>query len=772
MSLPLVFLLLHLQVILSGFAHAQVCTKTTANTCRDCIQSGPHCAWCKKLNFTNVGESVSARCDTVKVLAERGCSEADIINPESKILSERSQTLTDTIQLTPERIKLQLRPGKTGEFEVKFRRAEGYPVDLYYLMDLSFSMFDDLQNVKNLGEELLNALNQITKSAQIGFGSFVDKTVLPFVSTHPEQLKNPCPDKTIPCQPPFSFKHILPLTTNGALFRNKVGEQSISGNLDSPEGGLDAMMQVAVCGEKIGWRNVTRLLVYATDDGFHIAGDGKLAAILTPNNGKCHLENNMYEKSNEFDYPSVGHLAQMLSKNNIQVVFAVTSNIVTTYEGLSELIPKSVVGTLSHNSSNVVQLITDAYQNLSSEVILDHGVIPDSLEILYDSCCSNDVKNVDQLKGVCSNVKINEEITFKVKVTAKKCLPDQSFLIRPLGFTDKVEVSITTACDCTCNDEAESDVCNSNGEIVCGICSCNKGHMGKNCECVTGGKTSQEMEQSCRKDNSSAVCSGVGECLCGQCICNPNEDSTKKIYGQYCQCDNFNCDMFNSKLCGGQGKCDCGSCICNNGYEGRACECLKSTNNCNNTRGSTCSGRGTCVCNKCTCTKEGYMLPFCETCPGCASPCPRFGPCVECYIKQGEQSSMNCTHVCPGVISEKVDLLTAETICREKDSENCWMQYVLHENDGVDQYTLKYTLKRECPEAPNLIAIVGGTIGGVLLIGLCCLLIWKLITEFKDRKEYQRFEKEKQKAKWKNDINPIFSNATTTVKNPHFDGEE
>jgi hypothetical protein len=52
--------------------------------------------------------------------------------------------------------------------------------------------------------------------------------------------------------------------------------------------------------EEIGWRNVTRLLVFATDDGFHFAGDGKLGAILTPNDGRCHLEDNMYKRSNEF----------------------------------------------------------------------------------------------------------------------------------------------------------------------------------------------------------------------------------------------------------------------------------------------------------------------------------------------------------------------------------------------------------------------------------------------------------------------------------------
>lgn len=40
--------------------------------------------------------------------------------------------------------------------------------------------------------------------------------------------------------------------------------------------------------------------MFATDDGFHFAGDGKLGAILTPNDGRCHLEDNMYKRSNEF----------------------------------------------------------------------------------------------------------------------------------------------------------------------------------------------------------------------------------------------------------------------------------------------------------------------------------------------------------------------------------------------------------------------------------------------------------------------------------------
>lgn len=75
----------------------------------------------------------------------------------------------------------------------------------------------------------------------------MDKTVLPFVNTHPEKLKNPCPNKEKECQPPFAFRHVLKLTDNSDQFQREVGKQLISGNLDAPEGGLDAMMQVAAC---------------------------------------------------------------------------------------------------------------------------------------------------------------------------------------------------------------------------------------------------------------------------------------------------------------------------------------------------------------------------------------------------------------------------------------------------------------------------------------------------------------------------------------------
>lgn len=80
-----------------------------------------------------------------------------------------------------------------------------------------------------------------------GFGSFVDKTLLPFTDTIEEKLKKPCPKKAVKCQPAFGYQHVLSLTNDEKLFSDMVSRQEISGNLDTPEGGLDAIMQVVTC---------------------------------------------------------------------------------------------------------------------------------------------------------------------------------------------------------------------------------------------------------------------------------------------------------------------------------------------------------------------------------------------------------------------------------------------------------------------------------------------------------------------------------------------
>ncbi|XP_078085091.1 integrin beta-2-like isoform X2 [Mustelus asterias] len=769
------FKLAFVSVLGTGLADI-ACNPTHAEaTCEDCINLGPNCAWCKALNFTKAGESNSARCDLVEALKQRGCKHVDIINPRNTMELQVDKSLVNSgdnvIQIKPQRVKLYLRRGSPQKIAVKFKRAEGYPVDVYYLMDLSYSMKDDLANVKSLGGQLLQALKSVTKSIKIGFGSFVDKTVLPFVNTHPEKMKNPCPNKIEACQPPFDFRNVLKLTDNADIFRKEVGKQSISGNLDPPEAGLDAMMQAAVCEKEIGWRNVTRLLVYTSDDGFHFAGDGKLGAILTPNDGQCHLDKDgFYADSTKYDYPSVAELALKLAENNIQPIFAVTSKIMPVYQELSKMIPKSAVGELKEDSSNVVQLITAAYNNLSSTVILAHKNLPDGVQISYTSHCS-DGDTQSEKQGTCSNVKINTEIDFTITVTADKCLTTtQSFEIKPLGFTEKLEILLEMRCDCKCDDKLDlSSHCNDKGRINCGVCSCIENRIGKFCECDPGKHSTKDLDAACRKDNSSAICSNQGDCACGRCICHTNPN--KKIYGRYCECDDQSCERNLGKLCAGHGKCDCGTCKCEKGYSGTACECPDAKGQCvEPDTNATCSARGTCICNQCKCN-AGYQLPYCKECPGCPSPCPTYVHCIECLGFSSGLYQKNCTESCTNIRYTMVDELNDKDACKEKDSMNCWMSFLMKEREGISQYDVIIKKTTECPQPPNIIAIVAGGVGGVLLIGLAILLIWKLVTELYDRREYKKFEKEKARSKWNDADNPLFKKATTTVMNPNFDGE-
>lgn len=144
----------------------------------------------------------------------------------------------------------------------------------------------------------------------------------------------------------------------------------MSGNLDAPEGGFDAIMQAVVCTDEIGWREkARRLLVFSTDAGFHYAGDGKLGGVITPNDGMCHMNNNHeYTHSSIQDYPSISQINLKVKENAINIIFAVTSQQHEVYRRLSEHIEGSSSAVLSNDSSNVVELVRDEY-NVSNILI-------------------------------------------------------------------------------------------------------------------------------------------------------------------------------------------------------------------------------------------------------------------------------------------------------------------------------------------------------------------------------------------------------------------
>lgn len=82
--------------------------------------------------------------------------------------------------------------GSEASFVVEVQQLERYPVDLYYLVDVSASMQDNLDRLKTVGLALSHQMKEHSSDFRVGFGSFVDKPVSPYIDVHPSKLVNPC----------------------------------------------------------------------------------------------------------------------------------------------------------------------------------------------------------------------------------------------------------------------------------------------------------------------------------------------------------------------------------------------------------------------------------------------------------------------------------------------------------------------------------------------------------------------------------------------------
>ncbi|XP_036041625.1 integrin beta-6 isoform X1 [Onychomys torridus] len=754
------------------------CAWGGAETCSDCLLTGPHCAWCSQENFTHLS-GVGERCDTPANLLAKGCQLPFIENPVSQVeilqnkpLSIGRQTnSSDIVQIAPQSLLLKLRPGGEQTLQVQVRQTEDYPVDLYYLMDLSASMDDDLNTIKELGSRLAKEMSKLTSNFRLGFGSFVEKPVSPFMKTTPEEIINPCSSIPYFCLPTFGFKHILPLTDDAERFNEIVRKQKISANIDTPEGGFDAIMQAAVCKEKIGWRNDSlHLLVFVSDADSHFGMDSKLAGIVIPNDGLCHLDNrNEYSMSTILEYPTIGQLIDKLVQNNVLLIFAVTQEQVHLYENYAKLIPGATVGLLQKDSGNILQLIISAYEELRSEVELEVLGDTEGLSLSFTAICNNGVLFPHQKK--CSHMKVGDTASFNVTVSISNCEKSRTLTIKPVGLADTLEILVSAECDCACQGEVEvnSSKCyHGNGSFQCGVCVCNPGHMGPHCEC------SEDIvsTDSCKASPGHPSCSGRGDCYCGQCICHLSPYGS--IYGPYCQCDNFSCLRHKGLLCGDNGDCDCGECVCRDGWTGEYCNCTTSRDSCVSEDGVLCSGRGDCICGKCVCRNPGASGPTCERCPTCGDPCNSKRSCVECYLSVDGQDREQCVEKCRtvGATISKEDFSKDTSVSCSLQGENECLITFLITTDNEGKTIIHNINEKDCPKPPNIPMIMLGVSLAILLIGVVLLCIWKLLVSLHDRKEVAKFEAERSKAKWQTGTNPLYRGSTSTFKNVTYKHRE
>lgn len=118
-------------------------------------------------------------------------------------------------------------------------------------------------------------------------------------------------------------------------------------------------------------------------------------------------------------------------------------------------------------------------------------------------------------------------------------------IIKPIGFNETTKIHIHRNCSCQCDDTRGSKrkcVDETFLDAKCFQCDENKCHFDED----------QFPSESCKSHKDQPVCSGRGVCICGKCLC--HNIKLGKVYGKYCEKDDFSCPYHQGNLCAGEYK--------------------------------------------------------------------------------------------------------------------------------------------------------------------------------------------------------------------------
>ncbi|XP_061185830.1 integrin beta-3-like [Saccostrea echinata] len=756
--------------------------------CGECLIRDS-CAWCKDRNFTKsrCGEEIRLKQDNCRNIVRRQNHTIDLVKDNDFSDGGKKQ---DAVQIKPQHVKIKLVPNTPlKDFYVNYKVAKNFPLDLYFLNEPSKTMMTLKNTLKSLTKTIAKEIDDENNTdIQYGLGTAMDKQLLPFTRIH-QLTTDTCEgsNNQFKCEKPYSYHHLQKLTKNTTEFENAVDEIIATTNFDKPNGMLDGLIQAMVCGDKIGWRKkARRMLFYSTDATFHHAGDGRLAGIVDPNDGICHLDSSGFYRMSELqDYPSLGQVIQKAKENNINIVFVIGGNFseVTKqdlarlyYDTLTATLPGGIqsASKLWRNASNILDIVVDNYKKVRGVVKLVVNEEFEELNVTMYTTCRTDGRHWTKT-NICFGLNPHKEAHFLpyVHATFEKCPENEklNFTIFPEGLEERVFVELEHVCRCECELEPEaepkSSKCNYHGTFECGSCNCDSGWIGDSCECDNRGTEDEKC------GTEKGICNGAGQCTCRKCEC------FKGYSGEKCECNDENCRTYNKLLCGGpeRGRCACGACVCNANYSGEACDCLQSEEPCKSNNGTICSGNGFCECGHCICN-TGFRGKLCNSCTHCPGICSNNKDCAECMaFNQGLYNSTVCKQRCynvetasflqPRTTENQNDLVTIKS-CIIEDAFGCFINFNVYDSDEGRKVVVKET--KRCPAGPPNLLLVGLSIAGtILLIGLILLIIWKLLTLLYDHVEFSKFETEIMNPAWEKSENPIYKECVTKIDNPMCD---
>lgn len=115
-------------------------------------------------------------------------------------------------------------------------------------------------------------------------------------------------------------------------------------------------------------------------------------------------------------------------------------------------------------------------------------------------------------------------------------------ILKPIGFNETAIVNVQQSCACQNGDSIGhrrvwADETSDSKQSQCSDndCSSNRDIL---------------PSEKCRQHQDQPICSGQGSCIDGKCFCYKNK--LGKVYGKYCEMDDFSCPYHQGNLCSGK----------------------------------------------------------------------------------------------------------------------------------------------------------------------------------------------------------------------------
>lgn len=360
-----------------------------------------------------------------------------------------------------------------------------------------------------------------------------------------------------------------------------------------------------------------------------------------------------------------------------------------------------------------------------------------------------------------------------------------------------------------CVSLGDARPCSGHGNCECGKCKCEHPWAGEYCDVDESG---------CFEiiEGHPIKCNDQGDCVNNRCVCNDRYD------GKFCGCiKNTATCMKEGQLCSGRGTCRCGRCDCSKQFtaHGRFCEKCPFCE-----APQFCEQILSCIANF---TKKFCIEPKTAALNGSVIETTEMDNSASFSRLQLDPNRTNPCTIDPEeclailenwnyqIVDEIVDPKPAFTDDESKeysessitplfDSQHffnfpcqkvingCDVTYrfrLVYDRDSAEMGTVDLSepssefeklekpemlnfqiskYKEVCPQPVNMVVVGSSAFFTVLLIGIVTIIVWKILTEYLDRREYQRFMMEIDEANFTQMENPLYKDVKVQFRNPAF----